>query len=179
MKKFCISFLCLAIIFLSSACFLGCNIKTENNKEYLRIHIRANSNEDIDQQVKYVIKNSIVEFLTPYLSTVHNKEYAVNILKDLLENIKNISDNLLRERGFNYTSKVMLKSEAFPLRVYDNLTLEAGIYDALIVELGNGSGDNWWCVVYPPLCFVEGDGNYVYKSKLLEIIEDFLTNKEE
>ena len=63
--------------------------------------------------------------------------------------------------------------EEFPTRVYGGLTLENGFYDALIIELGSGKGDNWWCVVYPPLCFSGEGTNYVYKSKLKQIINDF------
>ena len=57
--------------------------------------------------------------------------------------------------------------------MYDGVTLEAGVYDALILELGTGKGDNWWCVVYPPLCFTGGNANVIYKSKIAEIIRKF------
>ena len=176
MKKFCISFLCLAIIVLSSVVLFGCDVNRDYKKEYLRIHIRANSNIEEDQAVKYLVKDKMVEFLTPYLSNVHDKTEAISLLKELTLSLEAVADKVLKERGFNYTSKVSIKSERFPLRVYGNLSLEEGIYDALIVELGSGTGDNWWCVVYPPLCFVEGDGNYLYKSKLFEIIKDFFNN---
>ena len=75
-----------------------------------------------------------------------------------------------------YKSRAVLREELFPTRTYDNLTLESGFYDALIVELGEGKGDNWWCVVYPPLCFVESGHGYVYKSKIVEIIKNFFTS---
>ena len=72
-------------------------------------------------------------------------------------------------------------AEQFPDRSYNGVTLAAGVYDALIVELGSGSGNNWWCVVYPPLCFVGGESNgtnqIVYKSKLLEIIRNWQNNR--
>lgn len=74
---------------------------------------------------------------------------------------------------FSYRSKASVREEEFPTRVYEDLTLDAGYYDALILELGSGKGDNWWCVVYPPLCFTGGECGYVYKSKILEIIESF------
>ena len=70
-----------------------------------------------------------------------------------------------------------MRSEYFPTRCYDDVVLESGEYDSLIVELGSGTGDNWWCVAYPPLCFVnatdDGTENVVYRSKLLEIIKSF------
>ena len=70
-----------------------------------------------------------------------------------------------------------IKNELFPTRVYNGLTVDSGYYDALIIYLGEGVGDNWWCVIFPPLCFV-GRGNYVYRSKIKSVIDDFLNKKE-
>ena len=81
---------------------------------------------------------------------------------------------MLLESGFNYQSKVQIREEYFPTRVYDGITLDAGVYDAVIIELGNAQGQNWWCVVYPPLCFVNVGTKYEYKSKILEIVNDFI-----
>ena len=61
---------------------------------------------------------------------------------------------ILRQKGFNYVSNVKINNEYFPSRTYENTTLESGYYDAVIIELGEAKGDNWWCVMYPPLCFV-------------------------
>ena len=83
------------------------------------------------------------------------------------------ADKILREHGFTYGARASLRQEEFPTRVYEDITLSAGVYDALILELGTGEGDNWWCVVYPPLCFAGGNGNVVYKSKIAEIIRNF------
>ena len=168
MKKFCISFLFITIIILA-ALFSGCDL---TEKEYLRIHIRANSNSETDQTVKLKVRDEIVGFLTPYLSNVKKKEDAKKFLKENISAIEKIADKVLFESGFSYSSKANLRSEEFPLRVYGDLTLEQGIYDALIIELGEGKGDNWWCVVYPPLCFVSASGGYVYRSKIFSIIND-------
>ena len=77
----------------------------------------------------------------------------------------------LAEAGFSYRATVSLTKEKFPTRVYDGYTLPAGEYRALIVYLGEGVGDNWWCVVYPPLCFSSLSTGVVYKSKIAEIIQ--------
>ena len=98
----------------------------------------------------------------------------------VLQNAKEIcavADGVLRSNGLAYKSTAQIKKENFPTRVYDEVVFEQGEYDALIVNLGSGSGDNWWCVVYPPLCFVGGEfvgEKVVYKSKLQEIVENFL-----
>lgn len=139
--------------------------------DYLRLHIRANSNLSIDQNVKYEIKNQLVDFLTPYFSTAESKDEAVALVNALAPNIENICDNVLSSNGFNYTSNVKINNEYFPTRTYANTTLESGYYDAVIVELGLAEGDNWWCVMYPPLCFVnknETTSQINYKSKIVE-----------
>ncbi len=174
MKTLCISFLTCAIILLSVIGIFPA--KEKQNTEYLRIHIRANSNLESDQEVKYLVKEKLVHYLTPLLAECKTKENAEKELKNQLCNIEIIADEVLCEKGYSYKSKAILKEELFPTRTYDNLTLESGFYDALIVELGDGKGDNWWCVVYPPLCFVESGHGYLYKSKIVEIIKDFFTS---
>ena len=87
--------------------------------------------------------------------------------------VKRLIDGFLIKKGFNYRSRVEIRNEKFPTRVYEDLTLEAGYYDALIIELGEGKGDNWWCVVYPPLCFTGGE-NVKYRSKIYELINGLI-----
>ena len=151
-----------------------------SNADFLRIHIRADSNDQADQNVKFQVKSAVVEFLTPYLANAQTKQQAMSVVKSQLSNIERVCDKVLRENGFSYTSHAKLCQEQFPDRNYGDVTLAAGVYDALIIELGSGSGNNWWCVVYPPLCFVGGESNgsnsIVYKSKLLEIINEWKLN---
>ena len=170
MRNICITFLIVGIIILSGIGVL--NEKKTVHEEYLRIHIRANSNLDIDQAVKYKVKDAVVNFLTPFIAECTSKEKAVNMLSVQLSGVEKVANKVLYDNGFNYQSRAKIKNEEFPTRVYSSFTLESGFYDALIIELGNGTGDNWWCVVYPPLCFTDG-ASYQYKSKIFEIILDF------
>lgn len=167
----CIIFLCIGIIVLSAT---GLFVPEETKKtEYLRIHIRANSNLDCDQSVKYLVRNELVDFLTPYLSECETKNEAQSTLASLCGPLKSVADRVLQENGFSYKSKATVREEDFPARTYNGLTLESGCYSALIVELGEAEGDNWWCVAYPPLCFTESNARYEYKSKIAEIIKNF------
>ena len=171
MKRACITFLSLGIILLTAVAFFY--NKPVEKQGYLRIHIRANSNCEVDQQVKYKVKERVVTFLTPFVAECQTVERAKEMLQNKIPEIEKVANSVLQENGFNYFSKAKLKTEEFPTRVYQDLTLESGFYDALIISLGEGTGDNWWCVVYPPLCFV-GEGNsFVYKSKIKQIINDF------
>ena len=145
----------------------------ESSVEYLRIHIRANSNSEKDQSVKYEIKDKVISYLTPYIANCNTKSQAIKLLNDKKDELTDMIDNLLIDRGFSYKSNVAVRNEKFPTRVYEDFTLEEGFYDAVIVELGKGAGDNWWCVVYPPLCFTGNGSEVYYKSKILEIIKDF------
>ena len=174
MKRF---YFCLFLCLIAVGIFVF-SFYTENTyTEYLRIHIRANSNSDVDQSVKYIIKEKIVAYLTPYLADCKTKKDAVSLLTEKEKEIEGVADGVLSAHGFSYFSNAEIKNEKFPTRTYNALTLESGYYDALIVNLGDGAGDNWWCVVYPPLCFVGNGETLTYKSKLLEIIDDFFKKK--
>lgn len=153
--------------------FAGTEQKTTEHDAYLRVHIRANSNGDADQKVKYLVRDRVVELLTPTVAGAEDKQTAVSLIRARLGEVSAAADEVLRRNGFYYGARASLREEEFPTRVYDGVTLEAGVYDALIVELGTGKGDNWWCVVYPPLCFTGGNTNVVYKSKIIEIIDKF------
>lgn len=172
MKNFCITLFCLSIIVLT---IVLSGSAQETREEYLRIHIRADSNEGDDQAVKYKIRNVVVEYLTPIVAVCQTKQELQKALKSHINGIESVANEVLLQEGFTYSSSAKVTEEEFPTRVYDGLTLQAGYYDALIINLGSGKGDNWWCVVYPPLCFYgkqTGEG-FRYKSKLLEIITDW------
>ena len=174
MKKIIVLTLSLVfVVALSAICFYP----RERGESYLRIHIRANSNQEVDQAVKYKVKAAVVDYLTPKIAEGSTFSEVYKILGENLENIESVADGVLKSEGFNYSSRAALNNEFFPTRSYGDYTLSEGYYDALILNLGSGEGNNWWCVVYPPLCFIgsEGNstGNIVYKSKLVEIIEKF------
>ena len=140
---------------------------------YLRVHIRANSNSTQDQEVKYKVRDAVVSFLTPIVADCTSKEEAMKKIGANLDGAAKVADETLKKHGYTYGARASIRQEEFPTRVYEEVTLEAGVYDALIMELGTGEGDNWWCVVYPPLCFTSGNGNIIYKSKIAEIIRSF------
>jgi len=153
---------------------LGLVNPSTQNHDFLRLHIRANSNSDADQAVKYLVKQQIVNELTPIFVDVVNRAQAMHALDANLTRIENIANKVLSENGFIYRAVADIRSEFFPTRAYMDLTLPSGIYDALIITLGAGEGDNWWCVIYPPLCFLEnnigGEAGVRYRSRLLDLI---------
>ena len=195
MKNVCIIFLLSIIISLTALGFSGVwsgengkwgdmgrveNAQTAQNiqSEYLRIHIRADSNESKAQAVKYAVRDKIVEYLTPIVAECETKAEATQRVRACLGELSKVASRTLQEKGFSYGATAELTVETFPTRVYDACTLPAGEYAALIVRLGSGEGDNWWCVVYPPLCFAAPMGqNVIYKSKIKEIIQRFYAER--
>ncbi len=148
----------------------------QNKQEYIRIHVRANSNLDIDQNIKYQIKDEIVSYLIPEIANCETRDEFVLMINQNLEKIEQIANEILNKNGFSYGANVKFCKENFPTRSYDGVVLESGIYDSIIVELGTAKGDNWWCVVYPPLCFVSNKSqDILYKSRILEILKSILS----
>lgn len=141
--------------------------------DYLRIHIRANSNLAVDQNVKYKVKDAIVEALIPILAGIESKDQAINAMTEKFDYIESVANEVLASEGFSYTSHAKIDNEFFPTRTYDDITLEEGNYDALILELGTGEGNNWWCILFPAFCFTKttNSANVVYISRIWEIIK--------
>ena len=90
--------------------------------------------------------------------------------------IENVANQTLQSNGFTYSSKAKIANEYFPTRTYENITLEEGYYDALILNLGSGEGDNWWCIVFPAFCFTQTKNfdNLEYISQIWEIIKSVI-----
>lgn len=166
----------LAILLIFAFCFPMSPPQKESQVEYLRIHIRANSNDVGDQGVKYKVKEGVVDVLIPLLAEIESFEQAKQVMSENFDLIEETANNILAKEGFAYKAKAKIDNEYFPTRVYDNLTLEEGYYDALILNLGSGEGNNWWCLVYPAFCFTQSQSseNAIYISKIWETIKKWL-----
>ena len=166
-----------SIIVILFVCILvGFGIFSQQNKqEYIRIHVRANSNLSVDQNIKYEIKDKIVSYLIPQIANCNTREDFIVMIKENIAGMENIANEILKQKGFSYNAKVKFCKENFPTRSYAGVVLESGVYDSIIVELGTAKGDNWWCVVYPPLCFISNNSqDILYKSRILEILKSIL-----
>ncbi len=172
--KYILSFVGVGLIVLA-ICLCGGKNVTEND-DYIRIHIVANSNSTYDQNLKYVVKDSVVEFLVPLLADAENENEAKEIISQNLLKINEVANVALRNEGASYSATVSITSEDMPTRAYDNLVLEEGVYDSLKIVLGEGDGDNWWCVVFPAVCYLDTKNveNVEYISKILDIISSVI-----
>lgn len=163
-KTVCI-LLSVVIIFCVSSIFSGCKDNNTYNGKLLRLHIRANSNSAIDQSVKLKVRDAVNEYMTDNIRKSTFDE-AYREIGEKLDILSVIASNVLCSYGFDYGARAKLVNEYFPSRMYCDVTVPEGYYDALIIELGDGKGDNWWCVIYPPLCYGE---HYRYKSFFAEL----------
>lgn len=163
MKKTVFFFVILLLALATLPVFGAC----ASNDEPIRIHIRANSDGDRDQAVKYVVRNAVVSDLTDAMRSARNRSDAYRRIENRLSGIEKTARSTLAHCGFVYGAKAKMSREYFPDRRYGDVFYPAGMYDALIVELGSGTGGNWWCVAYPPLCFYGDDEEEFRYSSLI------------
>ena len=122
------------------------------DENVIRFHVVANSDSEADQAVKLQIRDGVIAYLQPILAELPSAAEVKVWLEGHLEDVKAVADGILAENGFADTASVTVRKEAFETRAYDTFTMPAGVYDALRITVGEGEGQNWWCVVFPRLC---------------------------
>lgn len=138
-------------------------------QEILRFHVIANSDSNEDQALKLKVKDAVTKALQPKLYDANSVKEARYILKKELVNLEELSNDIIKENGFTYTASASIEKGYFPLKVYGDLTLPPGEYEAVRIELGSASGKNWWCIMFPPLCFVDTTYNVIPESSKEEL----------
>ncbi len=121
----------------------------------LRLHILANSDSTDDQAVKLVVRDAVLAYLSDSLLTCADKEEAKDVLSTQLESICDVANAALSKQGYRYRAEARLTTAQFPLKVYGDIFLPAGTYETLQITLGEASGQNWWCLLFPSLCLVD------------------------
>ncbi len=119
-----------------------------------RLHIIANSDSIDDQNLKLKIRDNIIDYMNTLTSNTTNKSDVITIVSNHLDNFKEIALNTIKDNGYNYDVNIKIGNFYFPTKTYGDISFPAGNYDALKIEIGNAIGQNWWCVLFPPLCFV-------------------------
>ncbi len=157
LKRLYIILICVLVI-ISATGVYAYRVNKNLNDNIIRLHILGNSNNIFDQEIKYKIRDKVVE---NYNFEGKTKQQQYKILQDNLDKIKTDVDKWLMEFGVDYQCSVTLTEDIFPTRKYGNLKLPYGKYTALKIILGNGDGKNWWCVMFPPMCFLEGTTGFI------------------
>lgn len=143
----------------------------------IRFHVIANSDSTQDQALKLKVKDELVESLSPLLSNAESIAEARTIISENLSLIQATAQASIRQNGYDYPVKVTLENCYFPLKVYGNCTFPPGEYEALRVKIGAAEGKNWWCVMFPPLCFVDETYSIV-DEKTNQKLKHLLTEEE-
>ena len=173
MKKIIILLSVIVVIFVS-------NKTTEDliiPDEAIRVRVIANSNSINDQAVKQTVKNSIEKEITNLLIDAESIGEARSILKSNLNDIYKTVEKILEKRNYSMNYEVNYGYNYFPEKKYKGVIYEEGYYESIVITLGSGKGDNWWCVLFPPLCLLESDSNDIeeveYKSFIKDLIDKY------
>ena len=128
------------------------NMSENISEKVFRMHILANSDSVSDQNLKLKVRDEVLKQTNILFKDCDNKEEAIEVSSKNIVLLKSIVDKTILENGYDYTSRVFVKKEFFNTREYEKFTLPAGNYDCLKIEIGQGRGKNWWCVMFPAVC---------------------------
>lgn len=144
-----------------SAYFYVSAISNDLSDTVFRLHVIANSNSDEDQNLKYIVRDSLINYMNTLCCNSSSKEETIRIVSEHLNDFENIANETIKENGFSYVATVEIGNFEFPTKSYADITFPAGFYDALRVKIGNANGKNWWCVLYPSLCFIDTTSGFL------------------
>lgn len=124
-------------------------------RKIIRFHVIANSDSKEDQELKYLVKDALIKSLQPFLKEAESINESRDIINSKLSFIQNTAVHVIEENGYEYSVSATLSPSYFPMKVYGNYAFPCGYYEALQIKIGKAEGKNWWCVMFPPLCFVD------------------------
>ena len=165
-------FLLFIYIFISAQNYVTA-VSSNLSNAVFRLHVIANSNTKEDQELKLKVRDSLLEYMNSICSNCSTKQEAISIAIDHTANFQKIAEQTITDNGYNYSVKINIDNFYFPTKNYGDISLPAG--DALRVEIGEAKGENWWCVMFPSLCFIDissGVVNDEAKENLEENLEE-------
>lgn len=142
-----------------------------------RLHVLANSDSEEDQNLKYLVRDNLISYMNELCANTTSKEEAIEIANNHIDEFKSIALNTIYENGYSYDVNIEIGNFEFPTKYYGDISFPAGYYDAIRVEIGEAEGENWWCVMFPPLCFVDISSGVV-PDESKEILDDTLSEEE-
>lgn len=152
-------------------------VTTDIADSVFRLHVIANSDSAEDQNLKYIVRDKVIEYMSSISQNTSSKEDVIEIAKANLDKIQAIASQTIRENGYTYSVNVEVGNFSFPSKRYGDITLPPGYYDALRIKIGEAEGQNWWCVMFPPLCFVDVTSGVV-PDESKEIMKENLSKEE-
>lgn len=167
-------FLLSLYVFISAQSYVLA-ISSDLSQAVFRLHVIANSDSDEDQNLKLKVRDNLLEYMNNICSDCSTKEEAISLAQSHQEDFKKIAEQTIQENGYDYSVKINIGNFYFPTKNYGDISLPAGLYDALRVEIGEAKGKNWWCVMFPSLCFIDVTSGVVdeeAKENLEEHLEE-------
>lgn len=143
----------------------------------IRFHVLAESDSEEDQRLKLLVKTAVLEYMEEPLARASDAEEALKVLDAHTDDIIRVASKILDEQGSPLSVKAGIEEVYFPEKTYGDLTFPAGYYTAYRILLGKGAGQNWWCVLYPPLCFIDVT-HCIVPEESKEEIKSFLSEEE-
>lgn len=175
--KIILIFIILFTIFIFTCAYSYVSAISDNlYNSVFRLHVIANSDSEDDQNLKYIVRDNLINYMNNSCKNLNSKDEVIEYAQHHLDEIKDIAKKTVKENGFNYPITVEIGNFEFPTKKYGDVSFPSGYYDALRVKIGNSSGKNWWCVMFPPLCFVDTTTGIVSDSSK-ESLQKTLSNE--
>lgn len=152
-------------------------ISSDISESVFRLHVIANSDSKEDQDLKYKVRDSLIEYMNNICKDCKTKDESIKLVQNNKEEFKKIAEKTIEENGFNYPVTISIGNFEFPTKTYGDISLPAGFYDALRVQIGEAKGQNWWCVMFPPLCFIDVTSGVVPDESKKEL-QDNMTEED-
>lgn len=153
------------------------NTSTEIANSVFRLHVLANSDSQEDQNLKYIVRDNLLKYMNELCVNCKSKQEAIDLARNNETQFKEIALKTIKEQGYNYDININIGNFEFPTKNYGDVSLPAGYYDALRVEIGEAKGQNWWCVMFPPLCFVDISSGVVPEESK-QLLENNMSEEE-
>ena len=163
-------------IFISAASYVNA-VSEDIAQSVFRLHVIANSDSKEDQDLKYKVRDKVLEYMNEISMDCSSKEEVILLAEEHKEEFKKIAEDVIKENGYDYTVNISIGNFDFPTKTYGDISLPAGEYDALRIEIGEAKGQNWWCVMFPPLCFVDVTSGVVLDESK-EVMKENLNDEE-
>ena len=153
------------------------NTTTNIANSVFRLHVLANSNSEDDQNLKYKVRDALLSYMNEICKNCSTKQEAITLVEKNKDTFRQIALDTIINEGYYYDVNINIGFFEFPTKNYGDISLPSGFYDALRVEIGEAKGNNWWCVMFPPLCFVDVSSGIVPEESK-ELLEDNLSEEE-
>lgn len=163
-------------VFISAISYVNA-VSSDISDSVFRLHVIANSDSKEDQELKYKVRDAVLEYMNKISIDCSSKEDVISLAEKHKDDFYKIAKQTIEENGYDYSVNISIGNFEFPTKTYGDISLPAGFYDALKIEIGEASGQNWWCVMFPPLCFVDVSSGVV-PDESKQIMQNNLTDEE-